>query len=170
MALVCALALVGGPIAASSVGETEAAWSDSEFGAGTFNAVVIQPPTIATCVPATLLGAVSTVTITWSFPAGSTYTSAANVNYYVAEGGLLTNLTSLLLGSSLSTTGPVAGVYTTVFRPALLGGLLGSTFLIAFQTKDGSGWTSYLAPATVVLGPLGLSATCTIGTPIPKPA
>jgi hypothetical protein len=165
--VLCAVALLTVPVAAAELQQTEAAWSDSEFGQANFTGITVPAPTILSCVPATLLGAVSTVTITWSFPAGTGYTKEANVNYFVAEGGLLTKLTSVLLGSGLSTTGPVAGVYTTTFRPGLLGGLLGSEFLIGLQTKDGSGWTSGLTPANVVIGLLGLSATCSVGAVTP---
>jgi hypothetical protein len=153
-------------VAPTRVHVSEAAWADGEFSHGTFTAIVIQPPVIATCVLSPgLLGANPVVTITWRFPSGSTYSTPANVIYFVAQGGLLGTLTSVLLGTSLTTTGPVAGVYTTQFKSGILGGLLGGSYGLFLQTKDGSGWTSTLASATASMGLLGANPQCVI-TPV----
>ncbi|OFI39065.1 hypothetical protein BIU82_15570 [Arthrobacter sp. SW1] len=144
-------------------GGTLAAWTDSEFGRGSFAAATIQRPVITSCTlaPGTL-GANPVITLKWRFPAGSSYAIPANVNYYVAKDGLLTNLTSVLLGSELTTTGPLAGEYTTQFKSGLLGGLLGGSYGVYVQTKDGSGWTSTLAEAKASMGALGANPSCTV--------
>jgi hypothetical protein len=112
-----------------------------------------------------LLGTNPVVTVTWRFPSGSSYTAPPNVAYFVAQGGLLGNLVSVLLGSDLSTTGPVSGIYTTKYQAGILGGLLGGSYGVYLQTVDGSQWTSTLASATASMGLLGANPQCVI-TPV----
>jgi hypothetical protein len=102
------------------------------------------------------------ITVNWRFPAGTAYAAPANVNYYVANGGLLPNLTGVVLGTNLSTTGPVGGVYTTQFKSGVLGGLLGGSYGVYLQTKDGSGWVSSLATANASMGLAGANPACTV--------
>ncbi|WP_423183039.1 hypothetical protein [Arthrobacter sp. NyZ413] len=143
---------------------TEASWTDSEFGAGTLTAATIAPPVmISPCAldPGTL-GTNPVITVNWRFPAGSAYSAPANVSYFVASGGSLANLTPVALGSNLSTTGPVSGVYTTQFKSGILSGLLGGSYGVYLQTKDGSGWVSTLAVANASMGLVGSNPTCAV--------
>ncbi|MBH0007833.1 hypothetical protein [Salinibacterium sp. SWN1162] len=143
-------------------GVTQAAWVDSEYATATVSAAVIAPPEITSCSLAPgFLGLSPTVTLKWKFPAGGGYSTPSNVAYAVAEGGLLGTVTSVLLGSALTTTGPSAGVYTTKFESGILGGLLGGSYGIFVQTVDGS-WTSQRAGATASMGLGGSGAQCTI--------
>jgi len=144
-------------------GPSEATWTVPTFASGTVSAKVIPPPTLgSTCtLDPGLLGADPTVTITWQFPAGSGYVNPANVRYYVASGGLLPALTNVLLGSNLTTTGPVGGVYTTKFLSGLLSGLLGGTYLVGIRSYENT-WTSTLASANASMLALGANPTCVI--------
>jgi hypothetical protein len=142
---------------------TEALWQDAEHGAGTVNAATIPPPVMVP--PCDLspgaLGATPVITVKWQLPAGTSYT-VADINYYVARGGLTENLTSVLLGTNLTTTGPVSGVYTTQFKSALLGGLLGGSYEVYVETEDPTGWTSKRAAARASMGALGANPSCTV--------
>ncbi|UKA62958.1 hypothetical protein [Arthrobacter sp. FW306-04-A] len=72
------------------------------------------------------------------------------------------DLTPVASGSSLATTGPVNGVYTTQFKSGILSGLLGGTYGVYLQTKVGSGWVSTLATANASMGPAGSNPVCTV--------
>lgn len=157
--------LVFGGVGQTST-STIAAWSDPGYQQGQFTTLVVEPPVISACtLTPGLLGTNPTVTLTWRLPAGTSYTPA-NVAYYVAQGGLLTNLTTALLGANLATVQASPGVYQTQFRSGLLGGLLGGSFGVYLQTVDGSGWTSTLASATASMGLAGAGARCAV-TPVP---
>lgn len=148
----------------AGTGATDASWSASEVGSGTLNALTVPPPVMigpCTLSPG-IAGTGPVITINWRFPAGTAYAAPANVNYYVASGGLLPNLTAVVLGTSLSTTGPVGGVYTTQFKSGVLGGLLGGSYGVYLQTKDGSGWVSTLATANASMGLAGTNPVCTV--------
>jgi hypothetical protein len=150
-------------VAPAGAHETAATWADSEFSRGSFTATVIQPPVMQTCsLSPGFLGTNPVVTVTWRFPTGGSYVTPDNVAYYVALGGLLGNLIHVLLGSDLSTTGPVGGTYTTNYKAGILGGLLGGSYGVYLQTVDGSGWTSTLASATASMGLLGANPQCLI--------
>jgi hypothetical protein len=161
--VLAALAVIGFAlvilVAPARVHDSAATWADSEFSQGSFTATVIQPPVMQTCSLSTgLLGADPVVTVTWRFPTGSSYITPDNVAYYVAQGGLLGNLLHVLLGSALSTTGPVGGTYTTQYKAGILGGSYG----VYLQTVDDSGWTSTLASAIASMGLLGANPQCVI--------
>jgi hypothetical protein len=148
----------------AGTGTTAANWSVSEYGSGTLKALTVPPPVmIAPCTLSPgLAGTNPVITVNWRFPAGTAYSAPANVNYYVASGGLLQNLTPVTLGSNLSTTGPVGGVYTTQFKSGILVGLLGGSYGVYVQTKDGSGWVSTLAAANASMGLAGINPVCTV--------
>lgn len=156
-----AAALLGLPAGTSA---SDASWTSSEFGTGALKAATIPPPVMIS--PCTLSpGAAGTdpvITVNWQFPAGTGYGVPANVNYYVANGGLLSNLTAVTPGSSLATTGPVNGVYTTQFKSGVLSGLLGGTYGVYLQTKDGTGWVSTRATANASMGLAGSNPVCTV--------
>ncbi|MDQ0032152.1 hypothetical protein [Arthrobacter bambusae] len=145
-------------------GTTDASWTASEFGSGTLKAFKVPAPVmISPCTLSTgFAGADPVITVNWQFPAGTGYVAPANVNYYVASGGLLSNLTPVTVGSSLATTGPVNGIYTTQFKSGILSGLLGGSYGVYLQTKDGSGWVSTLATANASMGLAGINPVCTV--------
>jgi hypothetical protein len=149
---------------AAGTSATESSWVASEFGTGALAAATISPPLmISPCTLITgLAGANPVITVNWRFPAGTAYTAAANVNYYVASGGVLANLAPVSPGSNLTTTGPVAGVYTTQFKSGVLSGLLGGSYGVYLQTKDSSGWVSTLATANASMGLAGSNPVCTV--------
>ena len=132
--VLAALAVIGFAsvilVAPARVHDSAATWADSEFSQGSLTATLIQPPVMQTCsLSPGLLGTNPVVTVTWRFPTGSSYVTPGNVAYYVAEGGLLSNLLHVLLGSgSLSTTGPVGGTYTTKYEGDILDGLVGGSY------------------------------------------
>lgn len=148
----------------AGTGTTVANWSVSEYGSGTLKALTVPPPVmIAPCTLSPgVAGTNPVITVNWQFPAGTAYSAPANVNYYVASGGLLANLTPVALGSNLSTTGPVGGVYTTQFKSGILVGLLGGSYGVYLQTKDGSGWVSTLAAANASMELAGTNPVCTV--------
>lgn len=157
---VAAALLVG----SAGTGTTDASWTASEFGSGNLKALTVQAPVMVgmcTLSPG-LAGANPVITVTWQFPAGTGYVVPANVNYYVASGGLLSNLTPVTPGSSLATTGPANGIYTTQFKSGILSGLLGGTYSVYLQTKDGSGWVSTMAKANASMGLAGINPVCTV--------
>ncbi|MBH0130595.1 hypothetical protein [Salinibacterium sp. NK8237] len=142
---------------------TEAAWVDGEYAQASITAATIAPPVIDTCsLSPGFAGLNPVVTMKWGFPAGSNYTAPSNVEYFVASGGLLGSLTSAVLGTSLSTSGPVSGTYTTQFKSGILGGLLSGSYGVFVQTKDPSGWTSAPASATASMGFGGANPQCVI--------
>ncbi|KQO11244.1 hypothetical protein ASF06_00795 [Agreia sp. Leaf244] len=161
---VVAIVLGAAVIAGWGVGgadETEASWAEKEVAQTTLTATTVPKPVIQSCVlsPGTL-GTSPTITVKWNFPAGTGYAAPANIAYAVAEGGLLPNLTVVLLGQGVTTTGPVAGTYTTTFAASVLGGLLGGSYGLYLQTVDATGWTSVRAGATATMGLLGANPTC----------
>lgn len=162
--VVVGLLIVAGSLAIAPVKQTVASWTDSEYATGSFVATVIQPPVMTGCsLSPGLLGTNPVITVTWQFPLHTpTYVTPGNAAYFVAQSGLLTNLTSVLLGTNLTTTGPVSGVYTTQFRSGILGGLLGGSYGVYLQTVDASGWTSTLAAALASMGLAGINPQCTV--------
>ena len=142
---------------------TEASWTDSEYGTGAFTARVIPPPIIDSCtLNPGLLGANPVVTMKWRFPAGTTYT-AANVAYAYARADGVQS--PAVPGPNLSTTGPVAGEYTTTWNAGLLAGLLGSYNILYLQTRDPSTWTSKQSSAVAGAALLGIGPYCTPNPP-----
>ncbi|MFH5879303.1 hypothetical protein [Arthrobacter sp. NA-172] len=154
-----AAALLAVPVGTAA---SEASWTGSEVTAGLLTAVTIAPPVITDCTLSSVAGVNPVITVTWKFPVGSGYGIPANVNYYVASGAKLSNLTPVTPGSSLTTTGPANGAYTTQFKSALLSGLLGGTYGVYLQSKDGSGWVSTLAGANASMGLAGINPVCTV--------
>ena len=168
VALVLGATLVAG-WGASHLEHTEAAWSDRETANATLAANTIAKPVIQNCDLNTGLAGINPViTMKWNFPAGTTYVAPANIRYSLAEGGVLSNLTIALLGRGVTTTGPVAGTYTTTFSGSLLGNLLGGSYGIYLQTVDSTGWISTRAGATASMGLLGANRSCA-ADPITSP-
>lgn len=118
---------------------TDAAWSDATTATASFAALTVAAPTIVSCTAGGNVVSPA-LSMRWSFPTASGYTSPANVNLYYSNNGLLPNL--LPITSGATTTGPDgAGVYTTTYNIGLLGGILSTQAAIALETKV-NGWTS----------------------------
>jgi len=161
-------AIVGGSallLSAGAVGSaagTDAAWSGPETGGGTFSALTVPRPVLGptcTLVPG-LAGLSPVITVTWTVPAGSGFTSA-NAQYAVGDLSGLEVILGPLLGS-VSTTGPVSGVYTTQFGSGLLSGLLGGTKSVGVRFLHPSGWTSNWSQANASMGLAGSNPQCTV--------
>ena len=152
----CMLLLVGGTV--HSTARTDASWNGAETGIGSFTALTVGAPTIVSCTAGGNVVA-PTLSLRWSFPAGSGYTVPDNLNLYFSNNGLIPNL--LPITSGAATTGPGAGgVYTTTYNIGLLGGILSTQAAIAVQSEVGS-WTSSQV-ARVATWPLLVgTATCT---------
>ncbi len=140
---------------------TEAAWTDTDIGAASFDALAIPAPSLQSCnVDRGLLGSSTTVTVKWLLP---TSYLAANVRYFVAKSGALPNLIEALLGTDVVTTGPVNGLYTTQFKSGLLSEPLGGSYSVYLQILDpASGWTSVRAEAVASIAILGSPSRCDI--------
>jgi hypothetical protein len=136
---------------------TEAAWSDTEAGLGTISAATIPAPTaLATaCTASNVLGS-ARISITWQLPAGYAIGEAA---YKAGTNPLL--LEVVLLGSTLTTTGPSGGSYTTTYTGGLLNAALGGTGYLSVSMQR-SGWTSSQRLVTATLPALIGTGTCTV--------
>ena len=147
----------------AGIGVTEAAWTDTEVGSGTFAPLTIPPPVMDSCVITSgALGLNPTITVRWRLPANPPY-PLANVRIYLAAG---TNPARTDVTSSVATTGPVGGVHTTIIGTSLLGSLLGGSYKIFLQTEekpDVSGWRSTLALGTASMDALGANKQCIVG-------
>ncbi|KQZ08884.1 hypothetical protein ASD23_11095 [Agromyces sp. Root1464] len=142
--------------------ETDAAWSGPEQATGSFAALTVPRPVLGptcTLVPG-LAGLTPVITVTWTVPAGSGFTSA-NAQYGVGDLSGLELVVGPLLGS-VTTTGPVSGVYTTKFDSGLLSGLLGGTKSVAVRFVHSSGWTSAWSQANASMGLAGTNPQCTV--------
>ncbi|GAB3396815.1 hypothetical protein GCM10027568_31730 [Humibacter soli] len=139
---------------------TDASWTGQQATSSTTTAKTIQPPTLQGCTADPgALGLNPTVTVTWSFPAGTSYVVPANIAFGVGT----SSLGSLLpIGSGVTTTGPTSGVYTSVYSSGLLSGLLGGTFNVALWTVDPSAWTSRQVGYKASIGLAGLGTTCVL--------
>ncbi|MFD6053651.1 hypothetical protein [Agromyces sp. NPDC060279] len=152
LAAVAVLALLAFPAR-----PTEAAWSDAEAGIGTVTAATIPAPTaLATaCTSSNVLGS-ARISITWQLPAGYAIGEAV---YKAGTNPLL--LEVVLLGSTLTTTGPSGGSYTTTYTGGLLNAALGGTGYLSVSMQR-SGWTSAQRLVTASLPALIGTGTCTV--------
>lgn len=150
--LIATIAITG------SAHETDAAWTAGESAAGSFTAMTVGTPTIVSCTAGGNVAA-PTLSMRWSFPAGSGYIVPTNANLYYSNNGLIPNLLPITTGAT--TTGPDGGgVYTTTYNIGLLGGIISTQAAIAVESKVGT-WTSprvsRIATWPLVVG----TATCT---------
>lgn len=130
-----------------SIGSTEATWQDSEEGVGSFSPVKLQPPTMAGCSAASVLVLGPTITATWRLPAGA---AVGNIQGYL-------NGTAI----TMTTTGPVSGVYTSSVSGGLL--TLGGTYRFTLRTLSASGtpaWVSDKAALATATFPVLGTPTC----------
>jgi hypothetical protein len=169
-ALVLACVATLGIVASGSVQPTatEASWTSADQTKAAFVAITVPPPVItadgctASATGGGTLGLGPLVTVTWQLPASPTgvaYT-VSNVAFGLGAGGLgsLVPLTA----SSVSTSGPSGGVYTTKYSGSVLSGLLSATFTVALWVVDPSGWKSHQVGYTASIGLLGLGTSCVL--------
>ncbi len=133
---------------------TLASWSDSEKGTGSFSTYTVPKPTITGCTSSNILGS-GNVTIKWKYNSTSPTPTAT---FWFSSSSLIT---VVLLSGSTTTTGPVAGEYTTSFSSGLLTGLLGGPAYVGVAANQ-YGWGSQVAGATAQLPALVGSGTCVI--------
>lgn len=159
---VCAMVLLG-----SRSGLTAAAFTDTEFVAsGTVTALTVPAP-ISSKVPgcvldAGLLGADPVLTISWRVPVGAGGYTSANAQYGSTNQGLLTPITTALLGN-VKTIGTASG-YTTTMNGGLLSAILGNSMSFGIRFEGPGGWTSSWLVATASAGLLGSNPKCVMST------
>jgi hypothetical protein len=156
------LAMTGALLLALTVpvrsGETLASWNEAEVATGTFAAITVPKAVIASCVASNIVIVGARITLTWSFSAAGA--STADVVY--KGGSSLLGLLPIAIGSGVTTSGPVAGVYTTVFQGGLLSNTLGGPAYVSLQVKGPGTW---LSPSSIVRAEMPLlvgPAPCTI--------
>ncbi|MFC5929229.1 hypothetical protein D6T64_02945 [Cryobacterium melibiosiphilum] len=154
------LAVFGG---FASPAPTEAAFTDAEHGTSVaLTAIVVPAPIIDTCLSQMLLLSLTLtprVTITWHYPTAG-YTGA-NARYFYYDTGLL-RLVAVNLGSGVTTTGPSAGTYTSVFQGSLLAGLLAGEADVGLAAAHSSGWVSGVSMVHANYPLIAGTGTCTI--------
>ncbi|RXZ72274.1 hypothetical protein [Agromyces albus] len=141
---------------------TDAGWNETTHATGSYTALTVARPALgATCTLSPgFLGTNPAITITWMVPPGSGFTSA-NAQYAISGVSGLEQVTGSLL-SSITTTGPVGGVYTTRFGSGVLTGLLGGTKSVGVRFLHSSGWTSLWSQADASMGLAGANPQCTV--------
>jgi hypothetical protein len=148
-----AAVLIAAALLVAPPAPTNASWVDAENATGSFGAYTVPPPVITSCISSNVLGA-ARVTIKWRY--GSTTPTPSSTFWFSSS-----NPAALaLLPGSTTTTGPVAGEYTTVFSSGLLGALLGGwAYVGVAATQDG--WTSTIASAAASIPLLIGVGNCT---------
>lgn len=133
--------------------QTEAAWADTERGAGSFTALTVPTPAITSCTfNPNVVGLLSSYTVVYTIPAGYT------INYaYSANASFTPN--SVINPTSTSGTTTV----TSTFSLGLLGGLLGSNVYIGARlTLPATTWSSPYKLVNGTSNTLGTSGACSI--------
>lgn len=135
---------------------TTAIWTDTEHTSGNFRALTVPAPVILTCTARNVSGPSPRVTLTWSYP--STGYTRANARFWWSASGM-GNMASVTEGNGVSTTGPVAEVYTSTFEGGFLSGLLGGSADVGLTAVHASRWTSKMSTAHATFSGTG---TCAI--------
>lgn len=151
---------------APHVPQTEAAWTDAEFGTGTVTAINIPEPISSKspgCVASTALGLDPKVTINWRVPVGVTGYSLTNAEFgqIPVGGGPIVPLAPGTAG--IATTGTI-DAYVTQITGGLLGGLLGATMSFGIRFTGPGGWKSNWLLANATIGLLGANPQCSMST------
>lgn len=133
---------------------TLASWVDAENSTGNFAAYTVPKPTITACTASNVLGSGS-ITIKWKYNSTAPTPSST---FWFSPSSLGT---LVLLPGSTTTTGPVAGEYTTSFASGLLTGLLGGQAYVGVAANQ-YGWGSQIAGATATLPAVIGSGSCVI--------
>ena len=153
VALLAVLAVAVALMVAPPV-DTEASWVDRENATGALSAYTVPRPTITACSSSNVLGS-GNVTIKWKY---NSTTPAPTASFWFST---TSAVTVILLAGSTTTTGPIAGEYTTSFSSGLLTGLLGGNAYVGISATQ-YGWQSRIATATAALPAVIGSGTCTI--------
>lgn len=147
----CALLVAGAGLLISLVPPTMTAarWTDAEHSSASFKAMTVPAPIIDTCTAESILVSgnllTPSVTVTWHYPA--TGYSLDNTKFWA--GPTLANIQDVSRDGVVSTTGPVAGRYTSTFQGPILGGLLGGSAEIGISTEHTSSWSSEKSTAHI---------------------
>lgn len=157
LAGIVGLAVLVGVGSSPAVQMTDAAFTDSEYAAGSFTAATLAKPVVTSCTVTSFLGTFTGFTITWTSPYPKVQ-QRFSINNVVVDNNA--NVTQTGSGPYTFSSTISSGVLNT-----LLGSLLGSTNAVKVEaTYSGTSWAS--APATRSLsvgGLLGLGGnnTCT---------
>ncbi|MFK3678277.1 hypothetical protein ACI2IP_11120 [Microbacterium sp. NPDC090218] len=156
LAGVAGLAVLLGIASTPAAQMTDAAFTDSEYAAGSFTAATLATPVITSCTVTNLLGTFTGFTITWTSP----YLKAQqrfSINNVVVDN---TNVTQSGAGPYTYSSTISSGLLNT-----LLGSLLGSTNAVKVETiYAGTSWVSPAATRSLSVGGLlglGGNNTCT---------
>lgn len=162
--LIAALAILAVLIACGAgpgVQRTDAAWADSEFGAGTFTAATLSSPTNMTCTVANappLFLTFQSVTITWV----SAYAWAPASGPKSTLTASSSTKTSTVTGVTTTGTGPYTHSVTLnqALLESLVTNLLGSTTTFKVTNVAGTNWVSSSQTKTLTMTLAGLGAAC----------
>jgi hypothetical protein len=150
------LAVLVGVASAPAVQMTDAAFTDSEYAAGSFTAATLASPVVTSCTVTSFLGTFTGFTITWTSPYLKVQ-QRFSINNVVVDN---TNVTQSGSGPYTYTSTISSGLLNT-----LLGSLLGSTNAVKVETVyAGTSWVSPAATRSLSVGGLlglGGNNTCT---------
>jgi hypothetical protein len=156
LAGVVGLAVLVGVASSPAVQMTDAAFTDSEYAAGSFTAATLASPVVTSCTVTSFLGTFTGFTINWTSPYLKVQ-QRFSINNVVVDNANVTQ----------SGSGPYA--YTSTISSGLLntllGSLLGSTNAVKVETVyAGTSWVSPAATRSLSVGGLlglGGNNTCT---------
>jgi len=150
------LAVLIGVATSPPVQMTDAAFTDSEYAAGSFTAATLASPVVTSCTVTSFLGTFTGFTITWTSPYLKVQ-QRFSINNVVVDN---TNVTQSGSGPYTYTSTISSGLLNT-----LLGSLLGSTNAVKVETVySGTSWVSPAATRSLSVGGLlglGGNNTCT---------
>jgi hypothetical protein len=150
------VAVLVGIAAAHPVEQTDARFTDSEYGAGSVTAATLATPVIASCTVTSLIGTFTGFTITWTSPYLRVQ-QRLSINNVAVDNA---NVTQSGAGPYSYSATISSGVLST-----LLGSLLGSTNTVRVEAiYAGTAWASPAATRTLSVGGLlglGGNNTCT---------
>lgn len=156
MAGAVGVAVLVGIVAAHPVEQTDARFTDSEYGTGSVTAATLATPVIASCTVTSLIGTFTGFTITWTSPYLRVQ-QRLSINNVAVDNA---NVTQSGAGPYSYSATISSGVLST-----LLGSLLGSTNTVRVEAiYAGTAWASPAATRTLSVGGLlglGGNNTCT---------
>ncbi|MFK0240555.1 hypothetical protein ACIQTX_06790 [Microbacterium sp. NPDC090281] len=156
LAGVVGLAVLVGVASSPAVQMTDAAFTDSEYAAGSFTAATLASPVVTSCTVTSFLGTFTGFTINWTSPYLKVQ-QRFSINNVVVDN---TNVTQSGSGPYTYTSTISSGLLNT-----LLGSLLGSTNAVKVETVyAGTSWVSPAATRSLSVGGLlglGGNNTCT---------
>ena len=135
-----------------------ASWTDAGYHQGAFSAAIPRP-TITGCTSRNVVLVGGEVVITWTYPTGISATPTPSPIYWFSATSVAT--LAQIPASSVTTTGPIAGVYTTKYGESFFTSLLGNNAYVGISTAQGT-WGSLPASATAAIPAVVGTGTCTI--------